>query len=70
MIYTASAHDARLLSFSRELVRDAFRVLRDSESIAHAQRTRDALAEMAYAEAFRPIATGSRPATEPRRGRG
>jgi hypothetical protein len=43
MIYTPRAGDAELLSFSRELVRDALEVLRNSEPIARAQRARDAL---------------------------
>ncbi|OKO80227.1 hypothetical protein AC629_27765 [Bradyrhizobium sp. NAS80.1] len=52
MIYTPSAYDARLLAYSRELVRDAFKMLRDSEHIARAQRARDVLArgEPAYGE--------------------
>lgn len=43
MIYTRSAGDAQILSFSRELVRDALQILRDSEHIARAQRIRDEL---------------------------
>ena len=44
MIYTSSAHDTELLAFSREMVRDALRALRNSEAIARQQRARDALA--------------------------
>ena len=43
MIYTPRTGDAELLSFSRELVRDALEVLRNSEHIVRAQRARDAL---------------------------
>ncbi|MHC2618969.1 DNA-binding FadR family transcriptional regulator [Bradyrhizobium huanghuaihaiense] len=43
MIYTPRAGDAQLLSFSRELVRDALKILRDSDHIARAQRVRDGL---------------------------
>jgi hypothetical protein len=46
MIYTPRAGDAQLLSFSRELVRDALEILRDSEHIARAQRIRDELAAL------------------------
>lgn len=45
MIYTPREGDAQLLSFSRELVRDALNVLRDSERLAYEQRTRDELAK-------------------------
>ncbi|MBR0705183.1 MULTISPECIES: hypothetical protein [Bradyrhizobium] len=43
MIYTVRADDAQLLAFSRELVRDALEILRNSEHIARAQRVRDEL---------------------------
>ncbi|MBR1127967.1 hypothetical protein [Bradyrhizobium iriomotense] len=46
MIYTARAGDAQLMSFSRELVRDALKILRDSDHIARAQRARDELAAL------------------------
>ncbi|MBB4367304.1 DNA-binding FadR family transcriptional regulator [Bradyrhizobium sp. cir1] len=49
MIYTARTGDAQLLSFSRELVRDALKILRNSEHIARAQRVRDELAAVAPA---------------------
>ena len=44
MVFTSGALDARLLSYSRELVRDAFKALSDSEQIAQAQRARDEVA--------------------------
>ncbi|WP_271525069.1 hypothetical protein [Bradyrhizobium sp. CCBAU 53380] len=47
MIYTPGAYDGHLLSFSRELIQEAFRLLRDSDHIAQAQRERDALAKTA-----------------------
>ncbi|WP_439368392.1 hypothetical protein [Bradyrhizobium sp. DASA03120] len=43
MIYTPRAGDAQLLSYSRGLVRDALKILRDSDHIARAQRVRDEL---------------------------
>ncbi|MBR0783118.1 hypothetical protein [Bradyrhizobium iriomotense] len=43
MIYIPRAGDAQLLSFSRELVRDALEILRNSDHIAKAQRVRDEL---------------------------
>jgi len=45
MIYRPLGGDEQLLSFSRELVRDSLKVLRDSEHIARAQRARDELAK-------------------------
>ncbi|MBR1173383.1 hypothetical protein JQ617_05405 [Bradyrhizobium sp. KB893862 SZCCT0404] len=43
MIYRPARGDTKLLSFSRELVRDSLVALRNSESIARAQRIRDEL---------------------------
>ena len=45
MIYKPARGDERLLSFSREVVRDSLQVLRNSEHIARAQRARDELAK-------------------------
>ncbi|MBR0719576.1 hypothetical protein [Bradyrhizobium liaoningense] len=49
MIYTPGDYDGRLLSFSRELIRASFRLLRNSDNIARAQRERDALTKAAPA---------------------
>ncbi len=46
MAHTPGAYEAQLLSFSRELVREALKVLRASDHIAQAQRVRDELASV------------------------
>jgi hypothetical protein len=46
MIYSPNgAADAKLLSYTRDLLREALTLLRNSDHIAHAQRVRDELAK-------------------------
>ena len=46
MIYAPNAvADAKLLSYTRDLLREALTLLRNSDQIAHAQRVRDELAK-------------------------
>jgi len=54
MIYTPKAGDAQLLATSRELVREAMRVLRKSDAIVRAQSVRDELAKHNFSEDAQP----------------